>query len=89
MRHRIGPPLQAPYVQWGVGPVSRVYASPMPDQRAAEENYSCVRQVQQKDLRCAGSSKAAGAERSLWRELSAAPGGGLGSLPHHEFFVFA
>jgi hypothetical protein len=49
----------------------------------------CVRQVQQKDLRCAGSSKAAGAERSLWRELSAAPGGGLGSLPHHEFFVFA
>ena len=50
---------------------------------------SCVRQVQQKDFRYAGSSKAAGAERSLWRELSAAPGGGLGSLPHHEFFVFA
>jgi hypothetical protein len=26
---------------------------------------------------------------AFWRELSAAPGGGLGSLPHHEFFVFA
>jgi hypothetical protein len=30
-----------------------------------------------------------GAERSPWGEFSGAPGGGLGSLPHHEFFVFA
>jgi hypothetical protein len=50
---------------------------------------SCVRQVQQKDLRYVGPRKAVGAERSPWREFSGAPGGGLGSLPHHEFFVFA
>ena len=37
---------------------------------------SCVRQVQQKDLRYVGSSKAAGAERSPWRELSGAPAAG-------------
>ena len=51
--------------------------------------HSCVRQVQQKDFRYVGSRKAAGAERSPWRELSGAPGVGLGSLPQHEFFVFA
>ena len=37
---------------------------------------SCVRQVQQKDLRYVGPSEAAGAERSPWRELSGAPAAG-------------
>jgi hypothetical protein len=53
------------------------------------EFRSCVRQVQQKDLdmRAQGKPGGRGAEPLARAQRSAR--NGLGSLPHHEFFVFA
>jgi len=57
--------------------------------RAKRFSISCVRQVQQKDLRYVGpgESRGRGAEPLARAQRSARSA--LGSLSHHEFLVFA
>ena len=53
------------------------------------QQLSCVRQVQQKDLRYVGPSESRGRGAEPLARAQRSARSGLGSLPHHEFLVFA